>query len=61
MVTVCASCVISFMTLLVLVYSDFEDALVALHNERCLLSNKRVFESSVYLFNFDVIVENVHR
>ena len=51
---------IPFMTLLVLVYSDFEDALVALHNEWCLLFNMRVFESSVYLFNFDVIVENVH-
>ena len=45
---------------MVLVYSDFEGALVALHNEWCLLSNMRVFESSVYLFNFDVIVENVH-
>ena len=36
----------SFMTLLVLVYSDFEGALVALHNEWCLSSNERVFESS---------------
>ena len=57
--SVCTVCD-SFMTLLVLVYSDFEGALVALHNEWCLLSNMRVFESSVYLFNFDVIVENVH-
>ena len=47
-VTVCDS----FMKLLVLVYSDFDRALVALHNEWCLLSNMRVFESSVYLFNF---------
>ena len=44
---VCTGCD-SFMTLLVLVYSDFEGALVALHNEWCLSSNKRVFESSIY-------------
>ena len=59
MVTVC-TVIDSFMTLLVLVYSNFEGALVAPHNEWCLLSNMRVFESSVYLFKFNVNVENVH-
>ena len=37
-----------FMILLVLVYSDFEGALVALHSEWCLSSNMRVFGSSIY-------------
>ena len=45
--SVCTVCD-SFMTLMVLVYSDFEGALVALHSEWCLSSNMRVFESSIY-------------